>query len=929
MRVTFSEPVVDADRAANKENYSITAPGGSIAPNAANVVAGSNNRQYELTLNNNLTVGVEYTAQIGILTTAQHRIQDYAGYNLQPIAIKFNLEQDTRVPSVENVTFVDQTTVNVSFNKPVDINAMVAATNFYWNNTGVEGFRQYTATNVARINDTNVRVTFGANNYLREGTAYVFTTGVRDLQGNTMIGTAKNEITVVDSGAITATVASQNDRTITVTFNREVTAATVTAANFVVKNSQGQTMSYNGGPTRGGVNNNVVTMTYTNALPAGTYTVEVKNVKDNLGKTIADTTLSVTVKDTTPIGATPGGSGLISIVAIDNAQIGGVTRDRIVVTYPEDMTTTGTNGIGTKARYEIDTGSGSGYVALAGTATVNVLDAKRAEIILADNTFNTNSTVNVRVNLVADAAGNMNPAPVSPQAGITPVAAAETNINISNITPQITALNKITMTLPRHLQSAVSSDFIIVADNATTIAVQTAEYTNNLNGTSTLTLTLSGNMNLAQRTYQVRTTDVNGFVTGTRDILGSLLVGNVTSQIAQNAIVPSVSKFSVTNANVITVEFDKSMVMVQATDFRLALPNGTVVIPTKAEGSANVWTLTFADNTFTADTDANLKLYTIASPASEDAFSNKLTAITAANALQATNFRIASLSITRGARDYNIDGDETIVITFTEPINPASIVANWDGSERVVLKANGFAGDGVVFAKDANTITLPNIGVATVNEQDGLISADSTLNAATYRVNGNQLIVKLVGLDTALTNKDQIAPNSKATLTLNPNATPPNFRSTTNTRFNANVTAVASPRFALPQLTATFDAANDQIKVVTNYGVAVATDNDAFDISNAKTTAVNVSNNALTLKTSHNAADIPVTGGSIETLTAKGNADTGALVLAGTTNANVTKITATTVTFTISDAANGTSAQVQVKLSKTAENDNKIQFEAP
>jgi hypothetical protein len=443
-------------------------------------------------------------------------------------------------------------------------------------------------------------------------------------------------------------------------------------------------------------------------------------------------------------------------------------------------------------------------------------------------------------------------------------------------------------------------------------------------------------MNLAQRTYQVRTTDVNGFVTGTRDILGSLLVGNVTSQIAQNAIVPSVSKFSVTNANEITVEFDKSMAMVQAADFRLALPNGAVVIPnTPAAGSANVWRLTFgtsATSTFTADTDANLKLYTIASPASEDAFGNKLTAITAANALQATNFRIASLSITRGANDYSIDGDETIVITFTEPINPASIVANWDGSERVVSTANGFASDGVVFANTANTITLPNIGVATVANQDDLISADQTLTAATYRVNGNQLIVKLEGLSTALTSNGQIAPNSNATLTLDPtNATPANFRSTTNTRFNANVRAVASPRFALPQLTATFDAANDRINVATNYGVAVADDAAAVDIKTAKTTAVSVSSGNLTLKTSHNAADIPVTtGGSIATLTAQGKATTGTLDLVGTTNANGTVITtATTVTFTISDAANGTSAQVQVKLSKTADDATTIQFDAP
>lgn len=545
IKVCFSEPVVNGDDVAAYSKVTAGVTTALAGPgDAAAYVTGTHNKEVIISLDaaNALAIG-QHTLIINDGAYTVTAIADCDGKPLQPRSVQLTVEEDLTIPAVESAEFVNQTTVKVTFNKPVNLSEGVDySANFYWNTNGTAGFTQYPANasnTVEKVDAQTFNVKF-TTNPIAAGAFYFFVTGVTDYNG-VAIETSKTALTATaDAGLSVTGINSAKDNEIKITFNREVTNATATnAANYTIKNAAGAVQAISGSPSRGGAGNNVVTITMASNLPGGTYTVEVKNIKDILNNTLADTTLTVAITDTTPIST-------FSVTAVS-----GAINDKIIVSYPEAMMTTGTNGIGTKVRYQYDV-NGGGMTALGESDNVTVAaDGKSATIIFSRNDiFAAGDAIDVTINLVADAAGNVIPdsinfkVDVNSNTAATAIDEATGGLDITSIIPQITGLQTVKFTVDRHLSAISGVDFLL-NDGSTSFPVANATYTNSaVNNTSVIELTAGANLDLA-KTWTVKT---NTTIAATTDLAGVKIQANKTSQNAVNAIQPEFVKASVKDA---------------------------------------------------------------------------------------------------------------------------------------------------------------------------------------------------------------------------------------------------------------------------------------------------------------------------------------------------------------------------------------------
>lgn len=792
LEVTFSEPVQNAGAVGVDEvAYTIDSTPLTAANSDVNYVPGSNQRKVEIELSNALTAG-EHTLKVndGDYVGGTGAIEDFATYKVQPTASKFEVKVDTTIPAVQSAEVLDQQHVLVKFNKPVRLTeATDQSANFYWNTNGTENFRQYSAdtTNtVTRVDAQTFKVSFtGSANFLRPGKDYFFVTGVTDFNGNT-IQTSKTELNVVADSVVAITkVESATDSTIKLTFNRALDSTTATnKVNYEVKNSDGKVVAINT-PGLGGTNNNEVTLTTTSTMPGGVYTVKAKGVKDTLGNVLAEVTNNVTVNDTTPIAS-------ISAAAVNG------TNDKVIVSFPEAMATTGINGIGTKARYEVSVDGGTTFTTLASADTVTVVDSKKAEIKFATDKFNAGASIVVRVNLVSDASGNVIPNAIS-SAATTALDSTASQLPITNLVPKITGANTIELTVGRQLQSVSPADFLI-NDGTSDFAPADATFTNNATAdNATIKFTVSGNLDLT-KTYKVKT---NAAVAGTKDITGILFAVNTTSASAVNQIAPNVKGFSVVENDKIRVVFDKDMGLVAPSDFRVTVGSSTQTPSNATKVSDKVWDLDIT----AIDVNATPSITTAANLQSEDKFGAKLNTLSAA--ATAANFKATALRFDQGAA-VTIAGDETITITFSGSLDPESIKAGWDGTSSTTVSV-------VLDDNTPDTISLP--GVGTVAFSSDVVAQDHTLAAATYELDGdNKLVVTLGGLVAADVNE-----GTPSTATFTPSVS---VQNADGAYTNVDVTALTATQLAdsTLTLTQTTPVKDENFVVTTNIADLLAAD---------------------------------------------------------------------------------------------------------
>lgn len=875
LEVTFSEPVTNAGLNDTDERiYTLDTTQLTTADAALSYVDGSNQRVVRIELTNALTAG-EHTLKVNDgngYTNGNESVQDFAGYQLQPTSVKFEVKQDLTLPAVEKAEFVDQQHVLVKFNKPVTLTEGAdASANFYWNTTGTQGYTQYAAdafNTVEKVDETTYKVKFTGANYLREGKAYFFVTGIRDFNGNP-IQVSKTELTVTKLGALEiASVESPSDNQIKIKFNRLVDNTTASStSNYVVKNSEGKEQTLTSA-VRGGTDNNEVTLTTTSTLPGGTYTVEVKNVKDTVGNTLATVTKEVTVNDTTPISS-------ITATFVDSLN----GKDKVVVSFPEAMTTTGTNGIGTAARYEIrkkasdftDPSDANLWEALPSNAVVTVVDNKTVEISLPDATYTNGDYAQVRVNLVADHSTNLAPNKV---ASASTQITATTGIDISGVAAKILGTNKIEFKVGRHLSAISATDFLINPSGDPAFVPAKAEFKNNDDGTSTITLTSGEDLKVATHTYTVSTNPTS--VTNTRDILGVNLASGKTTATAVNYAVPTVSTFSLSDATdaKVRVEFSKDMALVAASDFRVVVGDKTYTPSTATKVSGKVYDLTIP----AVDIDASATVTTVAAPQSEDGVGNKLTAITEAKTVG--NYKVAGVTFDKGTNASTL-GDEKIAITFASAIKPQSIVAGWDGTSAIEVAT-------VAVSESADTITLPGVGTVKLTNVIGdVIKADETLTKATYALDGNnKLVVTLTGLSNT-----QINLGATATSVLTLDATVQNadgiyINQDVTAQTATNLTDVATTISIVPN-----DSPNETFTLTNNAGIAQITDGTGDFKADSTTTLSPVTIGDYTFTVSRPATATTLDSADVLKITAS----SGTLTIAAT-DANATLNGAWTIT---------------------------------
>ncbi|CAG9606609.1 S-layer homology domain-containing protein [Pseudoneobacillus rhizosphaerae] len=327
--------------------------------------------------------------------------KDFANFAGVSKTFAVEYKKDVTVPTVELVS-ASQTQVTVKFNKPVFYNGAELTEEFF--------YHTYSAWKPVKAVSTDGGQTYvlsfkdesdlTQDYYLPVGTSTVTVLAksgdkvVKDAWGNVMAADAKLTATVTaDSEAPTVkSVTAKSESKVEVVFSEDVTLASdsLTVKDSAGKVVTGYTVTYT---TTGGVYTATLAWpdTLEGKLKGGTYTVDVKNVKDKAlaPNTITAVTQSFTITDlTAPTAPT-------AKVVDDSA-----TATVIYLTFGEDMATTGAGSVVESSNYRLDNKvlpTGSKVELFGSSKKVKITLPKTAGLV---------GTSKLAVGQLADANGN-------------------------------------------------------------------------------------------------------------------------------------------------------------------------------------------------------------------------------------------------------------------------------------------------------------------------------------------------------------------------------------------------------------------------------------------------------------------------------------------------------------------------------------------
>jgi hypothetical protein len=108
------------------------------------------------------------------------------------------------------------------------------------------------------------------------------------------------------------------------------------------------------------------------------------------------------------------------------------------------------------------------------------------------------------------------------------------------------------------------------------------------------------------------------------------------------------------------------------------------------------------------------------------------------------NFEATTMYVDKGLNSGNIDGDEYIIITFSNNIDPNTIIKGWNGTNTKNITLTAVDGG----AEGSDTLTLSNVGEITFSGNE--ITTGGTMLGTVSMTNSKQIKVKLsVGTTTA------------------------------------------------------------------------------------------------------------------------------------------------------------------------------------
>lgn len=413
----------------------------------------------------------------GTLTTGDHKLTveggtDYAGLFVAKTDKTFTYSTISAAPVV---TVKESTaySVTLKFDRPVEnfTNASTLIRHTYNNTTNqVAG----NSGSVTKISDSEYKVTFASP--FPPGTAKVYITyadgtadsaKIRDFFGNVLAPTTLEVTTALDTTKpeVKDVTYDSKEGKVIVKFSEDVDPATAVGAtaraNYILRDKDGKVVSF-GNPTFAANSNSVVELAV-GALDAGTYTLEIQNVKDQavIKNTLDKVTRTFTVGDVKA-------PTVKSAVKID--------AQTVRVTFSEPMNEADILNV---ANYLFD-----GKELPAGTTISKYVDSTRVDIKFpAGTTINAGSSAIVVNGAVRDAAGNK-----IGGFGTSSITIADTTTtaitaaDISSVTAA--GKNKITFKVNQQL-SAIDPTKITVASGK---AVKSATYVNNTDGTATVTV---------------------------------------------------------------------------------------------------------------------------------------------------------------------------------------------------------------------------------------------------------------------------------------------------------------------------------------------------------------------------------------------------------------------------------------------------------
>ncbi len=550
LTVEYSEPIKHFTGESNTVASEFKVDGGNYIPMSAKIdsIAAPNKVIVK--------VGVNFTEGTHKIAFEGKEISDFANYKVLPRTIDFTVTNDKTAPVI-TLKSADPKQIVLASNKPLDKNFIDSNVRFSHTYNSPD-YAVFGAAAEVTLNDAGTEITLnfsakviplGANNiYI----SYVDAakTQLQDLWGNKLPATVIPVSISLDTTKPTVSeVKFDNASQLTVVFSEKL-AALDSNASFTVKDSTGKAITVTPALLTGDDANKVTLTTEKNALGGGTYTIEIKGVKDQAFVNNTMEPYSATLNFTDKVN--PSVKSDSATIAVTNGSDGKTnSKASIYIPFSEQMDATTL----VKANFMKDVGDGK-FIALQDNDTVTAAaDGKSVTIVLDKYAAGFDiSKVKVMVGIVKDVAGN----------GLmtyTETVAPKTDA-IAVKTVEATAKKQLKVTFTGRL-SAITPTGILLSKSptATTTDVSLSIATNTVNsdGVSEVTLNLGNELN-EDATFGVASDKMYLVIKGatdTKSYLGAVISENNTA--LTDKIAPTIKSVIWKSATSIEITFNEKL----------------------------------------------------------------------------------------------------------------------------------------------------------------------------------------------------------------------------------------------------------------------------------------------------------------------------------------------------------------------------------
>lgn len=502
-----------------------------------------------------VTVGVNFTEGEHKVSFESKAIGDFAGYKVLPRTVSFTVTNDKTAP-VLTLKSADPRQVVLTSNKPL-VDTTVKQTNVRFSHT-------YNSGNYAVLGDavtlnptnTEITITFGDSSVIPLGANNLFVSYVdensqqiTDLWGNKLPAAIIPMNITLDTVKPTVTEVKFIDAThLQVVFSEKVDSAVDSTAkvtgNYVIKDSTGKAITVVSAAIGSGDDVNKVNLE-TGILNGGSYTIEIKGVKDDAFVKNVMEAYSNTLNFTDKVNPTVDKASVRMAISADGK------KASIYIPFSEQMDPTTL----VKANFmkSID---GAAYAALdANNDTVTAAaDGKSVTIVLDKGSFTynaftgetvTDDNVSVMVGIVKDIAGN------SLMTYTDTVTPKRDTIGVAKV--EAIAKNQIKVTFDGRTEGSVPAAGFTLKSTAKTVTLSTQSVSVNSDGKTEVLMNFNDALNENGQYEDATVLEVAAGST-VKSYLGAAITTGVTVPV-EDKIVPTVDSVKVATDGTIAVTF--------------------------------------------------------------------------------------------------------------------------------------------------------------------------------------------------------------------------------------------------------------------------------------------------------------------------------------------------------------------------------------